>query len=78
MRKHLAVLDVLGAMLGVTAWAKPAPFPGIFATPATSTHISTARNGTEYSPEDRAATAKFRRYPLWATFHCVQDRAMPK
>jgi len=76
MRKHLAVLTVLGAMLGVTAWAKPAPFPGIFRN-ARYVYV-TSFDGSQWNPnilpEDRAAIGEVQdAIRSWGHFTVVQE-----
>src|SRR5258706_10859765 len=77
MRKHLAVLTVLGAMLAVTAWAKPAPFPGIFRN-ARYVYV-TSFDGSQWNPnllpEDRAAIGEVQNaIRSWGHFVVVQER----
>jgi len=77
MRKKLAGLTVLAAMLlTVTAWAKPAPFPGIFRN-ARYVYV-TSFDGSQWNPnilpEDRAAIGEVEdAIRSWGHFTVVQE-----
>jgi hypothetical protein len=77
MRKKLAGLTVLAAMLlTVTAWAKPAPFPGIFRN-ARYVYV-TSFDGSQWNPnilpEDRAAIGEVQdAIRSWGHFTVVQE-----
>jgi hypothetical protein len=77
MRKQLGVLTVLAAMLlSVTAWAKPAPFPGIFRN-ARYVYV-TSFDGSQWNPnllpEDRAAIGEVQdAIRSWGHFVVVQE-----
>jgi len=77
MRKKVAVLAVLAAMLlGVTAWAKPAPFPGIFRN-ARYVYV-TSFDGSQWNPnilpDDRAAIGEVQdAVRTWGHFVVVQE-----
>jgi len=77
MRKKLAGVTVLAAMLlTVTAWAKPAPFPGIFRN-ARYVYV-TSFDGSQWNPnilpEDRAAIGEVQdAIRSWGHFTVVQE-----
>ena len=77
MRKQLGVLTLLAAMLlSVTAWAKPAPFPGIFRN-ARYVYV-TSFDGSQWNPnllpEDRAAIGEVQdAIRTWGHFVVVQE-----
>ena len=77
MRKKLAGLTVLAAMLlTMTAWAKPAPFPGIFRN-ARYVYV-TSFDGSQWNPnilpEDRAAIGEVQdAIRSWGHFTVVQE-----
>ena len=77
MRKQALVLTVLATvLLGVTAWASPAPFPGIFRN-ARYVYV-TSFDGSEWNPnvlpEDRAAIAEVQdAIRSWGHFVVVQE-----
>jgi len=77
MRKKLAGLTVLAAMLlTVTAWAKAAPFPGIFRN-ARYVYV-TSFDGSQWNPnilpEDRAAIGEVEdAIRSWGHFTVVQE-----
>ncbi len=77
MRKQAMVLTVLASMvLGVTAWAKPAPFPGIFRN-ARYVYV-TSFDGSQWNPnilpEDRAAIGEVQdALRAWGHFVVVQE-----
>jgi len=83
MRKKLAGLTVLAAMLlTVTAWAKPAPFPGIFRN-ARYVYVTKLRRlamEPEHSPRGTALPSEKSRTPfaLGAISQSYKNRVMPE
>src|SRR5450432_3267535 len=77
MRTRTAVLAALGTMLlCVAAWAKPAPFPGIFRN-ARYVYV-TSFDGSQWNPnilpEDRAAIGEVQdALRTWGHFVVVQE-----
>jgi hypothetical protein len=77
MRKQLAVLTLLAVtLLAATAWAKPAPFPGIFRN-ARYVYV-TSFDGSQWNPnilsDDRAAIGEVQdAIRTWGHFVVVQE-----